>query len=62
MTDNRNRTVAEMRHIFSKYGGNLAESGAVAWIFEKKGSILIEKKASTRTRSWSWPSMPAPRT
>jgi len=44
MTDNRNRTVAEIRHIFSKYGGNLAENGAVSWIFAKKGSILIEKK------------------
>lgn len=44
MTDNKKRTVAEIRHIFSKYGGNLAENGAVAWLFEKKGSILIEKK------------------
>lgn len=44
MTDNKKRTVAEIRHIFSKYGGNLAENGAVAWIFEKKGSILLEKK------------------
>jgi YebC/PmpR family DNA-binding regulatory protein len=44
MTDNRNRTVADIRHIFSKYGGNLAENGAVSWIFAKKGSILIEKK------------------
>jgi YebC/PmpR family DNA-binding regulatory protein len=44
MTDNKKRTVAEIRHIFTKYGGNLAENGAVAWIFEKKGSILLEKK------------------
>ncbi len=44
LTDNKKRTVAEIRHIFSKYGGNLAENGAVAWIFEKKGSILLEKK------------------
>jgi YebC/PmpR family DNA-binding regulatory protein len=44
MTDNRNRIVAEVRHIFSKYGGNLAENGAVSWIFSKKGSILIDKK------------------
>jgi YebC/PmpR family DNA-binding regulatory protein len=42
-TDNRNRTVAEIRHIFSKHGGNLAENGAVSWIFAKKGSILIDK-------------------
>jgi len=44
MTDNKKRTVSEIRHIFSKYGGNLAENGAVAWLFEKKGSILVEKK------------------
>ncbi len=44
MTDNRKRTVADIRHIFSKYGGNLAENGAVSWIFAKKGSILVEKK------------------
>jgi YebC/PmpR family DNA-binding regulatory protein len=45
MTDNRNRTVAEIRHIFSKNGGNLATSGAVGWIFEKKGYIVVEKVA-----------------
>jgi YebC/PmpR family DNA-binding regulatory protein len=44
MTDNRKRTVVDIRHIFSKYGGNLAENGAVSWIFAKKGSILVEKK------------------
>jgi YebC/PmpR family DNA-binding regulatory protein len=44
MTDNKNRTVAEVRHIFSKHGGNLGENGCVSWIFEKKGSILIDKK------------------
>jgi YebC/PmpR family DNA-binding regulatory protein len=43
MTDNRNRTVAEIRHIFSKNGGNLAAAGAVSWIFEKKGYIAIAK-------------------
>src|SRR5205085_9945428 len=37
VTDNRNRTVAEIRHIFSKNGGNLGESGSVGWMFEKKG-------------------------
>lgn len=41
-TDNKNRTVAEVRHCFSKYGGNLAESGAVAWTFEQKGELEIE--------------------
>jgi YebC/PmpR family DNA-binding regulatory protein len=45
MTDNRNRTVAEIRHIFGKNGGNLATSGAVGWIFEKKGYIVVEKAA-----------------
>ena len=45
MTDNRNRTVAEIRHMFSKNGGNLASSGAVGWIFEKKGYIVVEKSA-----------------
>ncbi len=43
MTDNKNRTVAEVRHTFTKYGGNLAENGAVSWNFEQKGSILIPK-------------------
>ncbi len=38
MTDNRNRTVAELRHIFSKRGGNLGEAGCVGWMFNKQGS------------------------
>ncbi len=41
LTDNRNRTVAELRRIFSRHGGSLAESGAVMWNFEKKGYIAI---------------------
>jgi len=45
MTDNKNRTVAEIRHIFSKHGGNLGENGCVAWMFEKKGSIVCSKDA-----------------
>jgi YebC/PmpR family DNA-binding regulatory protein len=45
MTDNRNRTVAEIRHIFSKNGGNLGESGSVGWLFEKKGYIVVGKDA-----------------
>ncbi len=45
MTDNRQRTVADLRHLFSKHGGNLGEPGSVAWMFEKKGLILIEKSA-----------------
>jgi YebC/PmpR family DNA-binding regulatory protein len=47
MTDNRNRTVAEIRHIFSKNGGNLGESGSVGWMFEKKGYIVVEKTAKS---------------
>lgn len=44
MTDNRNRTVAEIRSFFSKAGGNMGESGCVAWMFDKKGSILVDKE------------------
>jgi YebC/PmpR family DNA-binding regulatory protein len=47
MTDNRNRTVAEIRHIFSKNGGNLGESGSVGWLFEKKGYIVVDKAAKS---------------
>ncbi len=47
MTDNKNRTVAEIRHIFSKHGGNLGENGCVGWMFDKKGSIVLEKKIAT---------------
>jgi YebC/PmpR family DNA-binding regulatory protein len=42
LTDNRNRTASEVRHIFSKQDGNLAESGSVAWLFERKGVILVD--------------------
>jgi YebC/PmpR family DNA-binding regulatory protein len=42
VTDNRNRTVSEIRHIFSKNGGNMGESGCVSWMFHKKGDIVIE--------------------
>ncbi|MFO7152967.1 MAG: YebC/PmpR family DNA-binding transcriptional regulator [Bacillota bacterium] len=47
MTDNRNRTAAELRHIFDKYGGNLGEAGCVAWMFEKKGLLIVEKNEET---------------
>ncbi len=43
ITDNRQRTVSEVRYIFSKRGGNLGEPGSVSWIFEKKGLIIVEK-------------------
>ncbi len=45
MTDNRNRTVAEVRHIFSKNGGNMGEAGSVAWMFDKKGYFVVDKTA-----------------
>lgn len=43
MTDNRNRTAADVRHLFSKYGGNLGESGCVSWMFNKKAIFVVEK-------------------
>jgi YebC/PmpR family DNA-binding regulatory protein len=43
MTDNRNRTVAELRHMLSKNGGNLGESGSVAWLFDRKGYVVVDK-------------------
>jgi YebC/PmpR family DNA-binding regulatory protein len=43
LTDNRNRTLPEIRHLFTKYGGNLGESNCVAWMFEKKGYIVVPK-------------------
>src|SRR3954470_24202564 len=45
-TDNRNRTVSEIRHVFSKNGGNLGEAGSGAWMFHKKGSIVVPKSAA----------------
>ncbi len=47
VTDNRNRTLPEIRHLFTKYGGNLGESNCVAWMFEKKGYIVVPKGAGT---------------
>ncbi len=47
VTDNRNRTVAELRHMISKHNGNLGESGSVAWMFERKGVVTIEKGTHT---------------
>ena len=50
LTDNKNRTVGELRHLLEKHGGNLAATGAVAWMFSKKGYIVIEKsKADEET-------------
>jgi YebC/PmpR family DNA-binding regulatory protein len=44
MTDNRNRTAQEIRYLFSRHGGNLGESGCVAWMFKKKGMILLARE------------------
>jgi len=45
LTDNKNRTVAEVRHVFGKYNGNLGESGCVSWMFSRKGMIIVSKEA-----------------
>lgn len=47
LTDNRNRTVSEMRHLFNKYNGNMAENGSVAWVFEQKGLVVVPKTGVT---------------
>ena len=47
MTDNRNRTVAELRHLFSKNNGNLGEAGSVAWMFDKKGYLVVDKETKS---------------
>ncbi len=46
LTDNRNRTVGEIRHTFGKHGGNLGEANSVGWMFDKKGLIVIDKSKS----------------
>ena len=46
LTDNRNRTVGELRHTLTKYNGNLGESNSVAWMFAKKGYIVVDKSAA----------------
>tara|TARA_B100000315_G_scaffold92628_1_gene85283 strand:+ start:98 stop:823 length:726 start_codon:yes stop_codon:yes gene_type:complete len=43
LTDNKNRTVADIRHLITKYGGNLGENGSVAWMFDKKGQIILKR-------------------
>src|SRR5580700_4656817 len=49
-TDNRNRTVSEIRHIFSKNGGNLGEQGSVAWMFERKSQMYVDKETATEDK------------
>ena len=46
-TDNRNRTVSEIRHLFSKNGGNLGEQGSVSWMFERKSQIIVDAEKAT---------------
>jgi len=50
VTDNRNRTVAEIRSIFNKHGGNLGETGSVAWMFDKRGLVAVERDAVEEER------------
>jgi YebC/PmpR family DNA-binding regulatory protein len=50
LTDNKNRAVSEIRHAFSKHGGNLGAEGAVAWMFSKKGVIVIAKSAASEDK------------
>ncbi|QKG84125.1 YebC/PmpR family DNA-binding transcriptional regulator [Kroppenstedtia pulmonis] len=48
LTDNRNRTAADIRHIFSKRNGNMGEAGCVGWMFERKGLLRIDRKTESR--------------
>ncbi|MGC8899856.1 MAG: YebC/PmpR family DNA-binding transcriptional regulator [bacterium] len=50
MTDNKNRSAAEIRHIFSRYGGNLGEAGCVSWMFKQKGQFLIPDNVITEDK------------
>jgi YebC/PmpR family DNA-binding regulatory protein len=50
LTDNKNRTVSEIRRLFTKHGGNMGETGCVSWMFEKKGLITVEKSQVTEDR------------
>jgi YebC/PmpR family DNA-binding regulatory protein len=52
-TDNRNRTVSEIRHLFSKNGGNLGEQGSVAWMFERKSQIFVDANNATEDQLMS---------
>jgi YebC/PmpR family DNA-binding regulatory protein len=53
LTDNKNRTVSEIRRLFTKHGGNLGETGCVSWMFEKKGLIGVEKSQVDEDRLMS---------
>src|ERR1700678_1423138 len=62
LTDNKNRAVSEIRHAFSKNGGNLGESNSVSWMFTKKGEITIARPAPAETNPRKESSMPAAKT
>ena len=53
VTSNRNRIVSEIRHMFSKNGGNMAETGAVGWMFHRKGDIVVPKEAADEDKMMS---------
>jgi transcriptional/translational regulatory protein YebC/TACO1 len=61
MTNNRNRTVAEVRHAFSKRGGNLGTDGSVAYLFSRKGQLSLAPGCDEE-QVWMSPSRPVPRT
>ena len=48
ITENKNRTVAEIRHLLTKFGGNLGENGSVSWMFDKTGQIIMESKSGSK--------------
>ncbi|MBI5584394.1 MAG: YebC/PmpR family DNA-binding transcriptional regulator [Deltaproteobacteria bacterium] len=54
LTDNKNRTVSEVRHIFTKNGGSMGESGSVAWLFDKKGCLVFEKGGVDEEALMEW--------
>ena len=54
LTDNKNRTVSDVRHIFTKNGGSMGESGSVAWIFDKKGFLVFEKGTVEEEALMEW--------
>jgi len=62
LTDNKNRTVGEIRHLLGKHAGNLAAENSVAWMFTRKGQVVVEKGVSTRTSSSPLRSTRAPTT
>ena len=58
LTDNRSRTAPDVRHLFSKHGGNMGQSGSVAYIFETRGQIVIDSEKTTAEKSWTPQSKP----